>query len=331
MSCREKTPKTPPIKKVESTVSYQTIGHIERLDPALNDIIPINAKIEVIGKGMVWSEGPLWIPKEKMLLCSDVKENRIYQWTEKKGLIPFLEPSGFTGTSTDSRERGSNGLTLNADGDLVMCQHGDRRIAQYLGGFKNPKPLFKTITDSYEGKKFNSPNDLIYDSKGNLFFTDPPFGLSEAMMDDPKKELPFQGIYKYTPEGTLHLLSKELSNPNGLALSPDESTLYVANTDPKRAIWMAFPVKSDQTLGPGKVLHDATDLIGKEVGFPDGIKVDQNGNIFTAGPGGLWIFNPEGKVLGKIKPGEWVSNCNFDDTGKVLFITADDNLLRIKI
>ena len=151
------------------------------------------------------------------------------------------------------------------------------------------------------------------------------------MMDDPKKELPFQGIYKYTPDGELLLLSKEMSRPNGLALSPDETTLYVSNTDPNQAVWMAFPITADGMLGTGKILHDATHLIGKEVGFPDGIKVDQNGNIFTAGPGGLWIFDPNGKVLGKIKPGEWVSNCNFDETGKVLFITADDNLLRVKL
>ena len=212
-----------------------------------------------------------------------------------------------------------------------MCHHGDRRVVEYTGDFKNPKPSFKTIVGDYKGKKFNSPNDLIYDRNGNLFFTDPPFGLSEAMMDDPKKELPFQGIYKYTPDGELLLLSKEMSRPNGLALSPDETTLYVSNTDPNQAVWMAFPITADGMLGTGKILHDATHLIGKEVGFPDGIKVDQNGNIFTAGPGGLWIFDPNGKVLGKIKPDEWVSNCNFDETGKVLFITADDNLLRVKL
>ena len=320
-----------PVEKIQSPFTYQTIGHIERIDPALNKIIPPNAKIELLGKGMVWSEGPLWLPKQQMLICSDVKENRIYKWTEKEGLVPFLEPSGFTGQLTDSRERGSNGLTLNPHGKLVMCHHGDRRVAEYTGDFKNPKPSFKTIVGDYKGKKFNSPNDLIYDRNGNLFFTDPPFGLSEAMMDDPKKELPFQGIYKYTSDGELHLLSKEMSRPNGLALSPDETTLYVANTDPNQAVWMAFPITADGMLGTGKVLHDATHLIGKEVGFPDGIKVDQNGNIFTAGPGGLWIFDPNGKVLGKIKPGEWVSNCNFDETGKVLFITADDNLLRVKL
>ena len=318
-------------QKVQSPNSYQTIGVIEKFDPLLDEIINPKAKIEVLGKGMVWSEGPLWLPEEKALICSDVKENRIFKWTEKTGLVPFLEPSGFTGESTDSRERGSNGLTLNPAGKLVLCHHGDRRVAQYLGDFQNPKPLFKTITESFEGKKFNSPNDLIYDSQGNLYFTDPPFGLSEEMMEDPKKELSFQGVYKFTPEGTLHVLTKEMSRPNGLALSPDESILYVSNTDGKQAIWMAFPLTADRMLGPGKILHDATHLIGKEVGYPDGIKVDRNGNIFTAGPGGLWIFDPQGKVLGKIKPGQWVSNCNFDDTGKVLFITADDYLLRVKL
>jgi len=320
-----------PSKKPSSPFTYQNIGHIQRLAPELNDIIPPNAKIEVLGKGMTWSEGPLWLSTEQMLLCSDVKENRIYKWTEKEGLVPFLEPSGFTGTETDSREKGSNGLTLNPKGNLVMCHHGDRRVAQFIGDLKDPKPLFETLVDRYEGKRLNSPNDLVYDSKGNLYFTDPPFGLSEAMMDDPKKELPFQGIYKYTPTGELSLLSKEMSRPNGLAFSPDETVLYVSNSDPEQAIWMAFPVKENQTLGTGTIFHDATSLIDKEVGFPDGMKVDKNGNIFTAGPGGLWIFSPTGKVLGKIKPGEWVSNCNFDDKEKVLFITADDKFLRVKL
>ena len=153
------------------------------------------------------------------------------------------------------------------------------------------------MVDQYQDQRLNSPNDLIYDSKGNLYFTDPPFGLSEAMMDDPKKELPFQGIYKYSPKGELTLVSKMMSRPNGLALSPDEKTLYVSNADTEQAIWMSFPVLDDGSLGAGAIFHDATHLIGKEVGVPDGLKVDTKGNIFTAGPGGLWIFNSEGTCL----------------------------------
>ena len=297
----------------------------------MDKVISTEAVIEQIGEGLVWSEGPLWLPSKRWLLCSDVKENKIHKWTEQEGLSVFLEPSGFTGTTTDSREKGSNGLTLDAEGNLVLCQHGDRRVVRYTGSFEEPSPSFTTLASQYKGQRFNSPNDLIYDSKGNLYFTDPPFGLSEAMMDDPKKELPFQGIYKYSPQGVLTLVSKIMSRPNGLALSPDEKTLYVSNADVEQAIWMTFPVLEDGLLGEGTIFHDATHLIGKEVGVPDGVKVDAQGNIFTAGPGGLWIFSPDGTVLGKIKPDAWVSNCNFDETGKVLFITADDYLLRVKL
>ena len=325
-----KAPTTTP-KKITTKKQYPTVGSIERLDSELDNIIPKSAVIEVLGSGMVWAEGPLWIPEKQWVLCSDVKENRIHKWSASEGFTTFLEPSGFTGKETDSREKGSNGLTLDAAGNLVMCHHGDRRVAKLVSSWDKPAPKFETIADKFDGKKFNSPNDLIYDSKGNLYFTDPPFGLSEAMMDDPKKELPFQGIYKYTKDGQLTLLTKEMSRPNGLALSPDEKTLYVSNADMTQAIWMSFPVLADGTLGKGKLFHDATLLAGKEVGVPDGVKVDRHGNIFTAGPGGLWIFNPAGKILGKIRPGEWVSNCNFDDTGKTLYITADDYLMRVKL
>jgi len=321
--------KETPIATTEKT--YPTVGHIERLAIELDQIIPKDAQIEVVGSGMVWSEGPLWIPSKQWVLCSDVKENRIHKWTPTEGFTTFLEPSGFTGEVTDSREKGSNGLTLAPNGDLVMCQHGDRRVARLLSDLDNPTPKFETIVDNYEGKKFNSPNDLIYDSHGNLYFTDPPFGLSEAMMDDPKKELAFQGVFKYSKDGVLTLLTKEMSRPNGLALSPDEKTLYVSNADVTKAIWMAFPLLADGQLGEGKILHDATALTATEIGVPDGVKVDKQGNIFTAGPGGLWIFAPDGKVLGKIKPGEWVSNCNFDENGKTLYITADDYLMRVKL
>ena len=333
-SCKQSTvPKTQITepKVITKEKQYPTVGSIERLDNALNNIIPESAVIEVLGSGMVWAEGPLWIPEKQWVLCSDVKENRIHKWTASEGFTVFLENSGFTGVETDSREKGSNGLTLDAAGNLVMCHHGDRRVAKLVSAWDQPTAKFETIADKFEGKKFNSPNDLIYDSKGNLYFTDPPFGLSEAMMDDPKKELPFQGIYKYSKDGQLTLLTKEMSRHNGLALSPDEKTLYVSNADMTQAIWMSFPVLEDGTLGKGKLFHDATPLAGKEIGVPDGVKVDKNGNVFTAGPGGLWIFNPAGKILGKIRPGEWVSNCNFDETGKTLYITADDYLMRVKL
>lgn len=326
ISCKENGQKVHSKKNVE----YPTSGVIDRIDLRINSIIPPNAVIEKIAEGLEWSEGPLWIDQYDMLLCSDVKKNRIYKWTEEKGLEIFLEPSGFTGDSTDSRESGSNGLVLDPDGNLVMCQHGNRKIARMEAPLNAPQPKFHSIIDRYNGKRFNSPNDLIYDSKGNLYFTDPPFGLSEEMINDPKKELPFQGIFKYDVKGNLKLMTDVVSRPNGLALSPDEKTMYIANTDENLAVWYAFKVIADTLVEP-KIIHDATSLIGKEVGFPDGVKVDKNGNIFTAGPGGIWIFAPEGDLLGKIKPGEWASNCNFNKDCSVLYITADDFLFRVQL
>ena len=314
---------------LESTI-YPEVGEIERLDDRINDIIPKGTIIERIATGLTWAEGPLWVESKKMLLCSDVKMDKIYKWTEEEGLAVYIEPSGFTGTTTDSRERGSNGLVLNSNGELVMCQHGNRQIAKMNSSLDAPVSDFVTLVDNYEDKKFNSPNDLIYDSKGNLYFTDPPYGLSEAMMDDPKKELDFQGIFKYTSDGKLILMSSEVSRPNGLALSPNEKKLYVANTDEHEAQWLSFDVMTD-TLINKVVIHDATSLIGKEVGFPDGVKVDRAGNIFTAGPGGIWVFSDNFDLLGKIKSGYWSSNCNFNSDYSTLYITANDHLLRVSL
>lgn len=315
--------------KIESKI-YPKVGQIERIDDRLDAIIPIDAVIEQIAAGLTWAEGPLWIEEEKMLLCSDVKMDKIYKWTEEEGMSVYLEPSGFTGVTTDSREKGSNGLVLNSKGELVICQHGNRQVAKMVAPINEPASKFQSIVNQYNSKRFNSPNDLIYDSKGNLYFTDPPFGLSEAMMDDPNKELDFQGIYKYSKDGKLVLMSSEVSRPNGLALSTDESKLYVANTDENEAQWLSFDVMND-TLINKVVIYDATSLIGKEVGFPDGVKVDDKGNIFTAGPGGIWVFSEQYELLGKIKSGYWSSNCNFDKDYSTLYITADDYLLRVKL
>ena len=316
--------------KIEHSTSYENVGTIEVLDDKLNDIISSDAVIERIATGLTWAEGPLWVSSENMLLCSDVKKDKIYKWTEKDGLSVYIEPSGFTGDTTNSREQGSNGLVLNHKGELVLCQHGNRQIAKMDAPLSEPKPIFKSIVDNYQGKRFNSPNDLIFDSKGNLYFTDPPFGLSEAMMDDPNKELQFQGIFKYTTQGELILMNNEVTRPNGLALSNDETKMYVANTDGTQAQWLEYTLEED-TLSNKKVIYDATHLIGKEVGFPDGVKVDNKGNIFTAGPGGIWIFSEDHNLLGKIRPGYWSSNCNFNNDFSILYITADDHVLRVKL
>lgn len=302
---------------------------IEQISPELVDIIDVSATVEIIAEGFDWTEGPLWVDGVG-LLFSDIPPNKIYKWTTEGGTKPYLNHAGYTGNEPREGEKGSNGLLLDNDGNLVLCQHGDRRLARMNAPLDDPKPDFTTIIDKYTDKKFNSPNDACYSKNGDLYFTDPPYGLEKGI-NDPSKELSFQGVYKYTPSGELHLLTKELSRPNGIALSPDEKTLYVANSDPSNAIWMAYTLNNEGMIESKRIFHEATDLVGKEKGLPDGLKVDTNGNVFASGPGGIWIFNDAGKVLGKIKTGQATSNCAFGESGKELFITADMYVMRVKL
>src|SRR5260221_13300906 len=303
-------------------------GSIERLDPTLDQLIAPETQAEIIGEGFDWSEGPVWIESEKMLLFSDVPKNIIYKWTEEKGVETFLTPSGYTGSVPRGGEPGSNGLTLNNDGQLVICQHGDRRVALLTSSFKEPKPEFKTLADNYQGRKLNSPNDVVVDKQENLFFTDPPYGLLKNV-NDSSKEISFQGVYKVKSDGKVILLVDSLTRPNGIALSPDQQTLYVANSDKPIAKWYSFHIKGD-SLTDAKIFYSTKYKEG-EKGAPDGLRVDKNGNLFATGPGGIWIFNSEGKALGRIKLPEATANCTFSADGKTLFITSDMYLLRIKI
>jgi gluconolactonase len=216
-------------------------------------------------------------------------------------------------------------LTLDAQGRLVLCEHGDRRVARLeKDGSKT------TLADRHQGKRFNSPNDLVYDSKGNLYFTDPPYGL-EGKNLDPKKELPYNGVYRLSAAGELVLLTRNMSYPNGLALSPDEKTLYVANSDPQKAVWMAFDIVPEG-IANGRVFFDVTSLVGPEhPGLPDGMKVDVHGNLFATGPGGVFVFTPDGKHLGTINPGEKTANCAWGDDGSTLYMTSNMNLCRIRL
>ena len=304
------------------------IGEVERLDPALDQLIAPGTQAEIIGEGYTWSEGPVWVESEKMLLFSDVPQNTIYKWTEEKGIELFLKPSGYTGTIPRGGEPGSNGLTLNDEGQLVLCQHGDRRIALLTASFKEPKPEFKTLADNYQGKKLNSPNDVVVDKLGNLFFTDPPYGLLKNV-NDSSKQTPFQGVYKVKTDGTVILLVDSLTRPNGIALSPDQQTLYVANSDKPLAKWYSFHIKGD-SLTDAKIFHSEKYVEG-ENGAPDGLRVDKNGNLFATGPGGIWIFNPEGKVLGRFKLPQATANCTFSADGKTLFMTSHMYLLKMKL
>jgi gluconolactonase len=302
-----------------------TLGSIERKDPKLDALIPKDAKIEVLAGGMKWTEGPVWDKKAGALLFTDIPNNRVMKWSQKDGLMEFLKPSGYTGTAKfEGYEPGANGLAFDKQGNLILCQHGDRRVARLKDG------KFETLVDKYMGKRLNSPNDLVFHSSGDLYFTDPPYGLPK-IEKDPAKELDFQGVYRLSPKGQLTLLTKEMSRPNGIGLSPDEKTLYVANSDPDKAIWMAFPIMADGTLGPGKVVHDATaEVKAKKPGLPDGLKVDQKGNIFATGPDGVFVFAPDHTYLGKIVIGDRNANCAFGDDGTVLYICANDKLVRIK-
>jgi len=215
---------------------------------------------------------------------------------------------------------------LNAAGQLVLCQHGDRRMARMVAPLSNPSSTFETIIDNFEGKRLNSPNDAVYDSKGNLYFTDPPYGL-EKQMQDPTKELYFQGVFRYGADKSMRLVTDQLSRPNGLAFSPDESKLYVANSDPEKAIWMEYTMDATGAIVEEKLFYDATNAGGK--GLPDGMKIDRQGNIWATGPGGVWVFQSDGTVLGKIKTGEATSNCAFNADQSILYMTCDDYLMRI--
>jgi len=323
VSCKKK-------ETMEKNPEPESKGSIFVADGSLADLMDIQAPIEVLAEGYDWSEGPLWLPEQEMLIFSDVPRNTIYSWSEKQGGGVYLSPSGFTGEDFQGSEPGSNGLTLNNQGELVLCQHGNRAVSVMRADLEDPQPRFEALADQYEGKRFNSPNDLIFDKVGNLYFTDPPYGLPGGM-EDPGKELEFQGVYRVTPEGEVQLLTDELTRPNGLALSPDEKTLYVANSDPEKALWMAYALDESGQISERKVFYDVTEWVPKEKGLPDGMKVDDSGNVFATGPGGVWIFSPGGRHLGTIKTGEATANCAFNQDKSVLYMTADGYLLRVKI
>lgn len=307
-------------------------GSIERTDNAINALINAEAQIELLDSGYAWSEGPLWIESQNTLLFTDVPNNVIHKWTAENGVEVFLTPSGYTGTApTVSREPGANGLMLDNQGNLLVCQHGDRRVSRYEGSFDKPEPKFTTLADKYDGRRLNSPNDLAVRSNGDIFFTDPPYGFKQ-LDNDPDKEIPFNGVYKISTGGKVTVLVDSITKPNGIALTPDEKTLIVANSDPAKAIWYAFDIAENDSLTNARVFYDATSLVNEEnKGLPDGFKIDANGNVFASGPGGIWIFDKTGKVLGKVRLPNPTANCELSDDGKTLFMTSQSKLLRLKM
>ena len=325
-----------------TTVSHaptvKTLGSIERLDPAFDALVPKDATLEVLAEGFDWIEGPLWVPEKiggGYLLFSDIPPNVVLKWTPGKGISTYLGQSGWLGAiprpdASAPDEPGSNGLILDPQGRLVLCQHGLRQVARMDAPLGMPAAKFVPLAATFEGKRHNSPNDGAFLPNGDLYYTDPPYGLPRKM-EDPHKELDFQGVYRVTPHGVVTLMTKDISRPNGLAFSPDYKTAYVAISDPKRAVWMKFPLKDDGTFGDGSVFFDAGSRVGKTKGLPDGLKVDKDGNLFATGPGGVLVFNKDGKHLGTLLTGQATSNCAFGDDGKTLYITADSYLLRIKL
>ncbi|WP_310590367.1 SMP-30/gluconolactonase/LRE family protein [Dyadobacter sp. NIV53] len=303
------------------------MGKVIYEDPSFAKLLPKTTKIEVLASGFEWSEGPVWNKEDGYLLFSDVPKNTIYKWEEKNGISVFLQPSGYTGLGDYSDERGSNGLLIDNKGRLISCEHGDRRIAAMpmnVGGKV-------TLSDNFEGKRLNSPNDVVqHPVNGNYYFTDPPYGLLKKQ-DDPSRELQQLGVYRIGSNGKTTLQIKDLTRPNGLAFSTNGKILYVAQSDPEKAIWMSYPVAANGNIGKGKLLYDATDMVKAGLqGLPDGFKIDKDGNLWSSGPGGLLILSPEGKLLGRIEMGELTSNCAWGNDGSTLYLTVDGYLCRIK-
>lgn len=296
---------------------------ITRMDPRLDALIAPNTNIEKLADGFVFLEGPVWSQATSQLFFSDVRDNASYIWSEETGLKDFINPV-FNGKA-NGRSVGSNGLTIDKDGCIIMLEHGYRRISRAC----QTEPIQREILAyNYNGKRFNSPNDSTWHSDGSLYFTDPPYGLA-GLEDDPERDLDFNGIYRMKTDGTVELLFAGQSRPNGIALSPDEKTLYVANSDSANKVWYAYDVLSGGSLINQRIFFDVNDQASP--GAPDGMKTDLSGNIFATGPRGVWIFDPDGTPLGIISTGEITANVAWGDDGSTLYLTSSTGLYRVKL
>jgi gluconolactonase len=301
----------------------ENVGEVVRLDAALDAIVSTPARVEKLAGGFLFAEGPVWVRDGGYLLFSDPNDNRIYRWTPDGELV-FRTKSGYTGMDiAEYGQPGSNGLTLDREGRLTVNEHGNRRVTRLE---KNGQVT--VLADRYDGKRLNSPNDLVYKSDGALYFTDPPFGLPK-FFDDPRKELPYSGVFRVA-DGKVQLLTTDLLGPNGLAFSPDEQYFYVDDWDVKKKVVMRYRVERDGTLSHGEVFFDMTSEPGEQA--LDGLKVDQQGNLYVSGPGGIWIISAAGKHLGTIQAPEIPANFAWgDDDGRTLYMTARTSLYRVRL
>ena len=302
------------------------IGSVERLSPEIDNLIEKSAKIEILADGFEWSEGPVWSSQLNSVLFSDVPENVIYSWNEDKGLGTFTRPIGYSGKVPNLKKAGTNGLTIDADGNLIICMHGDRKITRLEKLNINRKV---TLVNSFDGKLLNSPNDLVYDSKGNLYFTDPPYGLLEGD-NDKLKEIEFNGVYKVSPNGDIEVLVKNLTRPNGISISNDEKILYVANSDKNNPVIMQYDLSEEGAKNPS-IFFDGRELTKKDIGLFDGLKVHPTGNVFATGPGGVLVIKENGDHIGTIRTEVRTANCAFDENFQYLYMTSDMFLTRIKL
>lgn len=289
-------------------------------------LVDQDSKIEILGDSFVVAEGPLWDAENNQLIFSDVRQNKLFSWDENNGINEYIVPSGSTGYAPSFKDGGigANGITFNKKGQIVLCQHGDRRLA-FVSNIKDNNAQFTTIIDNYNGKRFNSPNDLAISKNGDIYFTDPPYGFKN--FNNKFRELDFNGVYKYSVDGRIKLITKEMTRPNGIALSIDEKYIYVNNSDRDDPKIMRFNSKSFK----GKVFFDGTELVKNFKGGFDGLKIHSSGNIFTTGPNGILILSPKGSLLATINYGKAITNCNFDTNEEYLYVTGFNDVSRIKL
>ncbi len=320
------------IAGVSSSYAQQTknpLIKVEAVDPAFNKLVNKNAKAEIIATGIMWSEGPVWVEKHKMLLFSEVRNNTVYKWTEAKGKEVYLKPSGYTGTIPRGGEMGSNGLGLNIKGQLVLCQDGDRVVSIMDAPLDKPKAKYIKLATGYNGKKFDSPNDLAFMKNGDIYFTDPFYGLEKGQ-SDPLKEAKYQGVYRIS-KGKVTLLTTEITNPNGIGIFPGEKKIIIANSNPENPVWYTYDLDKNGLFTNKKIFFTAKTKTQGFFGSPDGLKIDKQGNVWASGPEGIWVINKHGKLLGRLIIEDLASNVSLSADEKTIYVTNNSRVLKIKL